>query len=187
MRAVTRAAEGLDRRAFTVSDVLRMQEAGVLSEREKFELIGGEIVPVARRSSAYELMKSALIIALGKTLPDELWLGVHCTFYLSDDTILKPEIAVFARGKPLEDVRGPDIVLAIDVIGANRSYCFDFKPRLYARHGINEVWLVDPETRVTHCLSSPDRQSWRERKEAGPNEVLTHPALPGFSIRLSDY
>ena len=34
----TRAAEGLDRRAFTVDEVLRMQEIGILDEDEGFEL-----------------------------------------------------------------------------------------------------------------------------------------------------
>ena len=187
MRAVTRAAEGYDRRAFTVSEILRVQETGILVENEKFELIGGEIVPVPRRTHAHELMKSALLIGIGKALPDALWMSVHSPFYLSDDTLLKPEIAVFPRGAQLESLRGPDVLLAVDVLGANRSYSFDFKPRLYARHKFRELWLVDPETRVTHRLSSPAGQSWRERSATGPDEILTPPALPGFSIRLSDY
>ena len=41
--SVTRAAEGFDRRAFTVAEVLRMQEAGIISEDENFELIEGEM------------------------------------------------------------------------------------------------------------------------------------------------
>ena len=45
MRAsVTRAAEGYDRRSFTVDEIPRMQEAGVISEDENVELIEGEIV-----------------------------------------------------------------------------------------------------------------------------------------------
>jgi len=43
--AWTQAAEGVPRRAFTVGDVRRMIDAGVLGEDEKFELIEGEIVP----------------------------------------------------------------------------------------------------------------------------------------------
>jgi hypothetical protein len=41
MRSVTRGAEGFDRRAFKVKDVLAMQEAGIISEDENFELIAG--------------------------------------------------------------------------------------------------------------------------------------------------
>jgi hypothetical protein len=40
--AVTTAAEGFPRRAFTVDDIRRMIEAGVIHEAEKFEIIEGE-------------------------------------------------------------------------------------------------------------------------------------------------
>ena len=41
MRAnLTRAAEGFDRRSFTVAEILRIRDAGIISEDENFELIG---------------------------------------------------------------------------------------------------------------------------------------------------
>ena len=45
--AVTTAAEGFPRRAFTVEDIGRMIDAGILGEDEKFELVEGEIVMAA--------------------------------------------------------------------------------------------------------------------------------------------
>ncbi len=42
--AVTTAAEGFPRRAFTVEDIGRMIEAGVIREDERFDLVEGEIV-----------------------------------------------------------------------------------------------------------------------------------------------
>ena len=51
MRAnVTRAAEGFDRRSFTVAEILRMQDAGIIAEDENFELIEGEIVPMQAKT-----------------------------------------------------------------------------------------------------------------------------------------
>ncbi len=45
MRAdVTHAAEGFDRRSFTVTEILRLQDAGIIREDENFALIEGEIV-----------------------------------------------------------------------------------------------------------------------------------------------
>jgi hypothetical protein len=44
---VTRAAEGFDRRSFTVAEILRMQDAGIIAEDESFELIEG----AARRAT----------------------------------------------------------------------------------------------------------------------------------------
>ncbi len=83
---VTRAAEGFDRRAFTVAEILRMQDAGIISEDENFELIEGEIVPMQAKSHIHELLKSALNIAIARALPDHLWMGVESTIYLGART-----------------------------------------------------------------------------------------------------
>ena len=92
---VTRAAEGFDRRSFTVAEILRMQDAGIISEEENFELIEGEIVPMQAKTHIHELIKSALNIAIVRALPDRLWLGVETTIYLSADTFVEPDLVVY--------------------------------------------------------------------------------------------
>ena len=93
MRAnVTRAAEGFDRRSFTVSEILRMQDAGIISDDENFELIEGEIVPMQAKTHVHELIKSAQNIAIVRALPERLWLGVESTMYLSVDTLSSSRI-----------------------------------------------------------------------------------------------
>ena len=49
--AATTAAEGFPRRVFTVDDIARMIDAGIIGEDEKFEPIEGEIVVTARREA----------------------------------------------------------------------------------------------------------------------------------------
>jgi Uma2 family endonuclease len=187
MRAVTRAAEGFDRRAFTVSEVLRMQDAGIISEDENFELIEGEIVPMQAKSHVHELLKSAFNFKLVPAIPATLWLGIETTIYLSDDTFVEPDLAIYPRGMKLETVKGADIVLAIEVAATSLAYDREYKAGLYARHKFQEYWVVDANARRTFQFASPRGKGWRRRDERGPDDVLTHPALPGFSIRLSDY
>lgn len=55
---LTHAAEGLERRAFTVDDVVAMVEMGVLGREERFELIGGEIVPMSPKGLRHEKLKT---------------------------------------------------------------------------------------------------------------------------------
>jgi hypothetical protein len=57
--AITRAAEGLPRRAFTVDDISRMIEAGILGEDENFELIEGDIVVTAAKHVGRGRIKNA--------------------------------------------------------------------------------------------------------------------------------
>ena len=50
--AVTRGAEGFPRRAFSVDDIRRMIDIGLIGPEENFELIEGEIVPMQAKSVA---------------------------------------------------------------------------------------------------------------------------------------
>lgn len=95
--AVTRAAEGFPRRAFTVDDISRMIDAGVISEDERFELIEGEIVMMASKGIAHERIKSALTIAVVRTLPHDLTIGIKATLRLTDMTMLDPTSRFFPR------------------------------------------------------------------------------------------
>jgi Uma2 family endonuclease len=187
MRAGTRAAEGFDRRAFTVSEVLRMQEAGIISETERYELIEGEILLMQAKSPTHEVLKSALDIHLARALPDHLWMGFEATVYLSDDTFVEPDIVVYPREFRMGGLKGTDIVLIVEVGASSLSYDLGFKAAFYAKHGVQEYWVVNAATRATTQFSGPRNKTWRRRVERGADELLSHPALPGFSIRLSDY
>jgi Uma2 family endonuclease len=56
--AFTQVADGLPRREFTVEDIRRMTEAGILREDENFELVEGEIVVMAAKGIAHERIKA---------------------------------------------------------------------------------------------------------------------------------
>jgi len=185
MRAnVTRAAEGFDRRSFTVAEILRMQDAGIISEDENFELIEGEIVPMQAKTHVHELIKSALTLGIARALPDRLWFGVETTIYLSANTFVEPDLVVYPKGIRLEDVKGSDILLAIEVALTSLDYDRGLKARLYARHGVNELWVIDAARRRTFVHGGPEGERWRSIVELGPDDALTSAALPGFSARL---
>jgi Uma2 family endonuclease len=181
---VTRAAEGFDRRSFTVAEILRLQDAGIISDEENFEPIEGEIVPMQARTDAHELIKSALNIGIARALPDRLWLGVETTIYLSANTFVEPDLVVYPRGIKLEEVKGSDILLAIEVAATGLAYDHDLKARLYARYDVNELWVIDAERRRTFIHSGPGPAGWRSIVERGRDEALTSAALPGFSAEL---
>jgi Uma2 family endonuclease len=181
---VTRAAEGFDRRSFTVAEILRMQDAGIISEDENFELIEGEIVPMRAKTHIHELIKSALTLAVARALPERLWLGAATTIYLSPRTFVEPDLVVYPKGIKLEEVKGSDILVAIEVAATSLAYDRGLKARLYARHGVNELWVIDAERRRTFVHSGPEAAGWRTIVERGRDEPLTFAALPGFSIKL---
>jgi Uma2 family endonuclease len=185
MRAnTTRAAEGFDRRSFTVAEILRMQDAGIISDDENFELIEGEIVPMQAKSHVHELIKSALTLGIARALPDHLWLGIESSIYLTENTFVEPDLVVYPKGIKLEEVKGADILLAIEVAATSLAYDRGLKSRLYARHRFSEFWVIDAERRRAFIHSGPRAAGWRAIVERGPDDALTFAALPGFSARL---
>jgi len=183
---VTRAAEGFDRRSFTVDEILRMQDAGIISEDENFELIEGEIVPMQAKTHVHELIKSALTLGVARALPDELWLGIESTIYLSPNTFVEPDLVVYPKGIKLEQVKGSDILLAIEVALTSLPYDRGLKAALYARHGFQELWVFDAANRRTFVHQQPQTGGWRSIAELGPDDPLTASSLLGFSVRLGD-
>ena len=77
-------------------------------------------------------------------------------------------------------------MLAVEVAAFSLTYDKGLKARLYARHGVREFWVIDANERVTWIHTDPTGETWSSIVERAPNEALTTPALPDFSIRLSE-
>jgi Uma2 family endonuclease len=190
--AATTAAEGFPRRAFTVEDIGRMIEAGVIREDEKFELIEGEIVMMAAKGVAHERIKSALIVAVVRALPDHLTIGVEATLRFTDTVMLEPDIAVFPKELFEKSREGfarldpGEAHLVIEVAASSLAYDKGLKARLYARHRVRELWVVDANERTTWVHTGPSGDAWSSVVARGPQEALTTSPLPGFSIRLGE-
>jgi Uma2 family endonuclease len=189
--AVTTAAEGFPRRAFTVEDISRMIAAGVIHEEERFELVEGEIVMMAAKGVAHQRIKSALTVAISRALPAHLTIAVEATLRLSDTLMLEPDVAVFpkalfSKSTSFVHLDRGDGLLIIEVAASSLAYDKDLKARLYARHGVREFWVIDANSRSTWVHTGPRGDQWSSITERGPQESLTTPALPGFSLRLGN-
>jgi Uma2 family endonuclease len=185
---VTQGAEGLSRRAFTVADIERMIATGIIAHDENFELIEGEIVPMAAKYHAHERVKSALNLAIARTLPDDLWLGVESSIRLSEKTVVEPDLAIYPKMLRLEEVKGPDILLAIEVADTTLAYDKGVKAQLYAAYGVRELWVIDANERRTWVHRGPTALGWGSVVEVPPHAEL-RPEVPGLyllSVRLAD-
>lgn len=181
----TRGADGFDRRAFTVADIVRMQEAGILDEDESFELIDGEIVCMQAKNYAHERIKLELIRRLARAMPDHLCLGVETTLYLSETTALEPDLSIIPRMNT-EDIRGPDVLLAIKIANTTLVKDLTLKAPRFAKYGVPELWVIDATRLETHVHSDPMGGTWSSIETKGPDEILMHPSVPGFTVTLAE-
>jgi len=132
--ALTRGAEGFPRRAFSVDDIRRMIDAGVIGESERFELIEGEIVPMQAKSVAHDNIKHALTLALARAVPDGMYVGIEATIQLTKDVLLEPDIAIISRAvykadpKSFAQPKAKDVLLLIEIAVSSLAFAYLLKP-----------------------------------------------------------
>lgn len=184
---LTRAADGIGRRSFTVAEIEAMQNAGIIDPTENFELIEGDIVPMQAKNNSHERIKEALVRAFARMLPDDIRLGIETSIRLTPDTLVEPDICLYPARLALEDVRGPDLLVAIEVGDTSLAYDRGLKRKLYARHRVPLYWSIDATKRTTLVLTQPREDGdWEVAAELGPEATLALPALPEFGFRLAD-
>lgn len=183
--ATTRAGDGYERRAFSAAEIYRMQDLGIIDDDEGFELIEGDIVMMQSKNAPHERVKLALNRALARTLPDALQLGVETSLVLGEHAIFEPDLSVF----PMMDstsVRGPDVLLAIEVATTTLRKDLKLKAALYARYGVRELWVIDTKTLATTVHRAPNNGAWGSVVVIAADTELTHPSAPGLAIRLAN-
>ena len=170
----------------TVREVFDLTAAGVLREGENFELIDGEIIPMAAaKANWHDRMTTRLNRVLVRTLADDVRLHVESSVTLNADTMVEPDLAVWRTGVSSEDVRGPGLVLVIEVADSSLGYDLRVKAPIYAEHGVRDYWVVDAvrQTIRTHRAPVDGRYTDVEEYEAHqPVAAL----LAGVTIRLDE-
>ena len=182
---VTQAAEGMPRRAWTVAEIEAMIEAGIIDGDERFELIGGEVVPMSPKGARHEMVKIELNEHLQKTKAADFRIGQETTLRLDEKSFVEPDFCVFPRSIAPGDMRGYDVLLAIEIADTSLRYDLGRKIGTYAAYGIPEVWVINALTLVTRVHSQLGAEGYRNVVELGPDETMTSARVPSVSMSLS--
>jgi Uma2 family endonuclease len=184
---VTRAAEGLPRRRFTVAEVEAMVAAGVMQEGERIELIGGELVPMSPKGNQHEGIKVALLRRWYRAAPDDCNLAPETTFRLSEDTYLEPDVVIYPRAGGLKGLSGRSVLLVVEIADSSLRYDIGRKAALYAGFGIRELWVIDAAKLMTRVFRMPSDQRYGETRDFSVSDKLVPLLAPdAFSLRLED-
>ena len=183
----TQAAEGLPRRPWTVAEIEAMVKAGIVDEDERFELIGGEVVPMSPKGARHEAVKMELNEQFQKIKADDLRVVPETTLRLDDQSFVEPDFCIFPRSIAPGDMRGYDVLLAIEIADTSLRYDLGRKISVYAAYGIPEVWVVNANSLVTRIHRQLGAEGYRHISEAGPAETLESVRAPSISMCLDRF
>lgn len=186
MSRTTTAAEGLPRRLFTVAELERMVEAGILEEDERIELIGGEVVPMSPKGNRHELLKAALNIYWVKKLPADLMVVTETTFRFTEDTYLEPDFVFYPKASGLKQLSAGTARLVVELADSSLGYDLGRKAGLYAGFGIRELWVIDAVKLQAHVHRDPTAEGYRSVVSVSSSQRLIPVEAASLAVTLSE-
>ena len=160
-------------------------------EGERWELIDGELIEAPSPKEAHQRCQiTASSRMLSFSWENELGVVyVEFDVVLSDCDTVRPDIIFVSRDRlniiTEDNVQGaPDLVVEIRSPSTARQD-WTTKRELYARHGVREYWLVDPEAATVAVLLLDDGEL-KVSGVYGEGDTLEATVIEGFSLALSE-
>lgn len=171
----------------TVDDLYALTADGVFAENEHIELIDGEIVPMAAaKADWHSIWESRLMRALVPAIPDDTRLFADVSVTFSEDVLLEPDLAVWRKGGMPRQMRGPDLLLVIEVADSSIGYDLRVKAPLYAGFGVRDYWVVDAVRETIRVHRCPMNGQYGDVAEYRADEGVAALLLPGVTVRLDE-
>ena len=176
------------RRALTVAEYHRMGEVGILTERDRVELIEGELIAMSPIGSEHAGTVNALNRLLVQAVGERGVVAVQNPVRLDDLSepqpdfaVLKPRADDYRRATP----RSADVLLIVEVADTSLAYDRDVKRSLYARYGVPEFWIVNLATNEVEVCRAPTGDQYASVSHVGRDGVLEPELLSGVTIAVA--
>jgi Uma2 family endonuclease len=179
------------RRLFTSDEYCRMVEAGILTDRDRVELIRGEIVwkmSIGPRHLAFvDNLTELLVLRLaGRAI-----VSVQSAVVASDDSVPEPDLKILrrrSRSVPYKErlPHAEDVLLLIEVADSSLKYDRSTKLALYAEAGIAEYWIVNCPAESIEIHRRPEGGRYLDVvRVEGPGTVTLQP-FPDVTLTLAE-
>jgi Uma2 family endonuclease len=174
---------------FTVADMYRMVEAGIIPDGRGIELIDGELIDMA--STGPEHSGTALWLAHKLTflLGQRALVSTNGPLVLADDTYVEPDVQVlrprddfYRRASPMPG----DVPLVVEISKTTRRKDRERKLPLYAKAGVLEVWLIDLTKQSIDVCRGPRGEAYTEIQDLRAGDTVSPAAFPDIRLAVAD-
>lgn len=186
MALTTQAAEGLKRRRWTIAEIEALTAAGIIDDDERFEMIGGELVPMSPKGIQHEIIKAGLTSYFIATQPNDVRFAVATTFRLGEDTFLEPDLIFFPRDGGIAGLSARTSLLVVELADSSLRWDLGRKARIYSNFGIPELWVIDAVSRTIHVHRGPRLEGYRNIRAFAETERIESVSVPGIVLTLSE-
>jgi Uma2 family endonuclease len=173
------------RRLFTIQEYDKMVETGILTKRDRVELIDGEVVEMSPIGDAHAACVSNLTHLLIGLVGEDARVWVQGPVRVPPRSKPQPDLALL---RPRSYMRGgaaaADALLFIEVADASLRYDRTVKLALYAGGGIPEYWIVDTSSAALEVYRNPSGNRYTTEQRCRSGERIAPLALPAAVLSI---
>ncbi|MBW4448116.1 MAG: Uma2 family endonuclease [Spirirestis rafaelensis WJT71-NPBG6] len=176
---------------FTIDEYHRLISLGFLTESDRIELIGGELIQITAKGTPHTVCSSILCRQLDRLLGDRVVIRGQDPITLPNNSEPEPDV-VIARGRDEDYLAhhpyAEDILLVIEISDSTLSYDQTTKLKLYAEVGIYDYWIVNLNARQLERYNQPYQNAQGEFNYLSKQIYLPNQSvvIPGFEDTLLD-
>jgi len=170
---------------YTVEDYL-----AITDEYPRYELLEGELIEMVSPTSRHQIVSANLFSLL----------DAHCRAHdlgrilaapidvvLSRKVVVQPDILFISKARKAELIGerimgAPDLVIEI-LSPATSARDLNQKRKLYARHGVKEYWIVDPDDETTE-VQRLQGSIFSTMAIFEKGQSLTSPTFEGLAVEI---
>lgn len=166
------------------------QDYFLLPEDKRYEIIEGELFMVPALGFSHQSVSKNLFRELDDYVRAKergLVLYAPIDVVLSKETVVQPDILFISKERlsiiTEKNIReAPDLIVEI-ISPATRKKDQILKRKLYAKFGVEEFWLVDPERKEIEVLSL-EKGDYKRVDVYRRDEILCSPLLKDLRITV---
>ncbi len=176
---------------FTFEDFERMDEAGVFgTPPARVELLEGKFYRMSPASSGHGGSTADVIFALMSALErageSAFRVITHATVKIGEHNAPEPDVYVVTPTKAKYSTNA-DTVLVIEIAYSTRETDLNLKRRVYAKGGIPEYWVLEPERNRLVVFRLPTPEGVYQTEFVLAREETVSPLFaPQIKIALKD-
>ena len=187
--------KGLDKQSdlpqthsFTVDEVLKMYEHGILPPDERLELIYGQLYRMSPKNPPHVIVLRKLMNFFNSQLTsDDYFLDREIPLDISDKTMPEPDLVIVKQRPELwedEHVKVSDVELLIEVADSSLQFDLSTMKDLYESVGVPIYWVINLPEQQIHVFSNWRNGRYTVSTIYKEGEILIEPL--NLSISFAD-
>jgi Uma2 family endonuclease len=176
-------------RKFTVDELVRMADLGILDSDVRVELIDGVLLEMAPTGRPHGNGVSNIARAFWEKCPRNVQVYLGSTVRLSDDTGPQPDVALLRPEASFESdhvPRADELLLVVEVAGSSLRTDRTEKALRYAQSGIPELWIFVLETDEIEVSRQPTPEGYADVQTYRRGDTMGIQELPDVRLTVDE-